>query len=525
MKLPATIARLFGKAPKARQSGPSFRAGFGAAGASTTVDQFEALRSSPDRSSITTSSLATLRMGSQILSGHTALATKRESLAALARYIGDNVGIAGYALELIANYSVPVWPQACTANPDWNSAAEDYFEEWCERADYLRRFDFATLQRLICFAIDTDGDVGASIDNGHGFPQIRCWPTWRIGQIPGVPVPRMVEGVSIGDDDSVLGYQVVTAPNKYAMVSADQFHLIYEPTRFERYRGLSSLRAGMNDIRDFGDIKGFLKLGTKVESALLAVIKGGQPEDGDWNDPDNPSGSLGNATPGGLSTAQLFGGEIPIIDGELQQLTSNSPGTNKLEFLTLLAGYFVAGLGLPPAFFNDEKLSGPNTRAVIGKAQRKFENRKHTMGRFVKWTWVRIIGNAIANGELPPMDGWQKCKTQAPPLLSIDLGDQAAAEAAAFKEGRTSRQSYHGNQGRDWQDVEDQVTRELDYILPQVKAQSEKHGIPLEVLLQARGLTIPKGMAQASAAGTEDAEETAEDTSEDPAETKKEAAK
>lgn len=486
--------------PRVRHSrGPVVSAGFGASGAATTLDQFEALRSSPDRSAITAANLSTLRQGANILSGSTSLSTRRESLASLARYVADNFGLAGYALELIANYSVPVWPQACSADPTWNRDAEQYFEDWCDRADYLRRFDFATLQRLICFAIDTDGDVGISMDLGHGYPQVRCWPCWRIGQVPGVPTPRMIEGVMIDQGDSVVGYQVVTAPSTYATLTADQLILLYEPTRFERYRGLSALRAGLNDIRDLSDIKGFLKLGTKVESALLAVIKGGQLEDSDWNDPANPSGSVGSATPGALSAAQLFGGEIPVIDGELQQLTSNTPGTNKLEFLQLLAGYFVAGLGLPPAFFNDEKLSGPNTRAVIGKAQRKFETRKATMGRFVKWSWVRVIAHGIETGALKPIENWQRCKIQAPPLLSIDLGDQASADADAFHNGRMSRQQYHGNQGKDWQDVEDQISRELNYVLPEVTRQSVAFGVPVEILLAARGFTVPKGMSPSGA--------------------------
>ncbi len=35
-------------------------------------------------------------------------------------------------------------------------------------------------------------------------------------------------------------------------------------------------------------------------------------------------------------------------------------------------------MGLPPAFFLDEKLTGPNQRAVNGKAQRKFDRRSRS---------------------------------------------------------------------------------------------------------------------------------------------------
>jgi hypothetical protein len=48
-----------------------------------------------------------------------------------------------------------------------------------------------------------------------------------------------------------------------------------------------------------------------------------------------------------------------------------------------LAGCFVVGLGLPPAFFLDEKLTGPNQQAVNCKTQKKFDHRKQVAARIV----------------------------------------------------------------------------------------------------------------------------------------------
>jgi len=101
---------------------------------------------------------------------------------------------------------------------------------------------------------------------------------------------------------------------------------------------------------------------------------------------------------------------------------------NNIEVTSYLAGCFVAGLGLPPAFFLDEKLTGPNQRAVNGKAQRKFDRRKQVAARLGRSAWVRVIGDAIAAGTLPGTDGWARCDFIGPSKITIDAGREMAKE-------------------------------------------------------------------------------------------------
>lgn len=312
MKLP--FANLFSRPRRvaSRSSGPSISAGFGNQGGTITTDSFEALRSSPDRTSISSASLSNLRTGVTSWWASSASTTRRESLASLARYIEDNYGLVQYALSLICNYSVPVNPKANSADPVWNQAADQYFEDWSSRCDFTGRFDRNTLQRLTCHAIDTDGDVGVTMDASRGWPQLRFWPTWRIGQKVGMVERKMVEGVVIDDQDVVTGYQVAVGPGDFRLLDANQMLLLYEPNRFERYRGLSAMRSGMNDIRDVSDIKGFLKLGTKIESAIVAAIEGSKGVDEkDWNDPDNASASVAPLIPQGSRLANCLAARFP----------------------------------------------------------------------------------------------------------------------------------------------------------------------------------------------------------------------
>ena len=85
---------------------------------------YEALRASKDRTAITPPPLSSrYRTFVQSLN--------RERLAGLARYLYDNVGFVGYAVNSIANYSVPVIPRAQSPNTAWNKQADEWWGNWC----------------------------------------------------------------------------------------------------------------------------------------------------------------------------------------------------------------------------------------------------------------------------------------------------------------------------------------------------------------------------------------------------------
>ena len=208
-------------------------------------------------------------------------------LAALGRYLVDNGGYPSYAVNQIAHYSVPVYPQAASPDPAWNKAAEEWFADWSKRADFTRRFDFATLQRLACKAIDTEGDTGVALTLKSGFPQLRPYDCFQIGSIKGVD-PN--DGVRVDGDGALSGYQVIEGKTE-RVLSANEATLLYDTHRFACYRGFSPFRRGSNDIRDSADIKAFEKLAVKIASALAAVIEQDGPiEENVWGNDTGEGG-------------------------------------------------------------------------------------------------------------------------------------------------------------------------------------------------------------------------------------------
>lgn len=422
----------------------------------------------------------------------------RRQLSALARYLLDNNGPATYAVDLIANYCAPIHPQAGSDDDTWNKENEAAFCEWCKYGEFTGRYHFNEVQRLVCKAIDADGDIGAAATLKNGLFQVRLYDTFDIGNITGT---HKTDGVLMDGDGVVNGYNVVEgfSPNeRERQLSRNEMILLYDVERSSRYRGYSAMRRGSNDLRDGADIKGFTKLATKMASALAAVIKGGSVEENVWEDDDTPEDEGGgkpaeDATQQRkkLSLMQLFGGDIPVIDGELQQLEHNNPGMNTVEFLSVLNGIFVSGLCLPPAFYLDEKLTGPNIRGVLSKAQKRFDNRILTLCRFVDFVWLRFIAWRIATGQTKPVNNWTKVKFQLPSKLVIDLGDQMSNEREDVLVGQMSRSERAGNAGKDWQHREDQITVEQDYIIASCQKLAAKRKVPLETILTARGIVGP----------------------------------
>ncbi len=465
---------------------------------------FEALRVSADRSEIP---YAMIHMRPQILRLLNGL--NRKLLSAIGRYLVDNGGTAGYVVNQIADYCVPVIPRSQVADIPTRRIFDDYWFNWCKRADYTRRFTFNELQRLICTAIDIEGDIGGIITTEFGFPQVRLYDTFHIGTLTGLD-PK--DGVDIDDVNGILlGYKVVDGPVETTTGAAlksiplNQFFLAYDVERFSNYRGYSGLRRGSNDLRDKNDLKSFIKLKEKIGSALAAVIqKSGPLEEDVWGDDSGPQGNQPQADPGNaaptpqekkLSLMELLGGDIPVIDGDLKQFVAQAVSGTSLELLNVLDGQFCLGLGIPPAFFLDEKLTGPNVRSVLGKVQRKFNNRKATLAKFVDWCWLRVMAAGIASGELPAVKDWQTISFQYTPINTIDLGDQMANERADVLCGQMPETERYGNKGQDFEHQHGKIVEEIGVklksaqeLVKQFSDDPQQQALVMPVILSRLGL-------------------------------------
>ena len=418
----------------------------------------------------------------------------RQRLAQIARWLWDNSGMVYYATDLIANYSTPMIPRAATQDRQWNEAANAWFDDWAARADFYGRSDFYGLQRAASFCVDTDGESFAHWVDLDGIPQVQLLDCWRIDKRSSRE-DRIEDGLQLDAAGRVVGYWL----DQKTLLPADTISHLAEWDRMSVARGLSPIRRGSNDMRDGQDIKGFQKVLSKLSTTLTAVIQGIPVPENPWGTPAVVPGEAPNEipppeettqTPRTYTVAELLAGDIPVLDEglELKQVTTPAAPGNNIEVIQFLAGSFVAGLGLPPAFYLDEKLTGPNQRAVNGKAQKRFDKRKAVMARLGRDAWLRVMASGLASGRLPAMPGWERCDFIAPARLTIDVGREMAQEREDVAFGLMSRRDHYGARGKMWQRETDQVFEELDYILDRAHGVAAEHGIPIESVMQMFGI-------------------------------------
>ena len=129
-------------------------------------------------------------------------------------------------------------------------------------------------------------------------------------------------------------------------------------------------------------------MGVKNLSSFSAVLQS------DFDEPDEDAFGLAEidsvdaqGQPTEVTVSQMQSGEIPVLrKGEtLTAFQGNRPSTTFQGFLEFLVREFAVGLGLPYEFiWNPQQLTGPSQRFVMGKAQRKFEERQRLFGNMVK---------------------------------------------------------------------------------------------------------------------------------------------
>lgn len=418
---------------------------------------------------------------------------ERVELIEMGRYLYSNDGIVKGAIDDLARYSFPLVPQAISGNPEWNFQAEEYFNDWATDADLKGRMHFYDLQRLASICLDRDGDVGLlHVDTQEGV-KLQIIEADLIQDQP-KNTGKFDQGVSYDAQGRAVSYSVLQdndREDEYRIIPATQMCLLFDPERADQQRGISSIAHAVAHIRDKKEILAYEKMGVKNLSTFSAVLQS------EYDEPDEDAfglaeidGTDAKGNPTEVTVSQMQSGEIPVLrKGEtLSAFQGNRPSSTFQGFLEFLVREFAVGLGMPYEFiWNSQSLTGPSQRFVMGKAQRKFEERQRLFSNFVKRTWMQVIAQGVDSGDLPAQEGWQKCKLQAPARLTIDIGREAREEREDVTAGLMSLSQHYGQRGLDWQGEIDQQTKEFSYIMERSQEIAEKYDIPVDVALNRLG--------------------------------------
>ena len=358
---------------------------------------------------------------------------------------------------------------------------EQYFHDWSRKCDITNRFSFAQAQSILLRSAARDGDSFAiKVRNAGDQPKLQLVEAHRVGNpLPPEKEPAgMHDGMLFGAYGELVGYNIFRSDGTSRQVLATAMMQIVDMEYASGARGVPILAASWNDIQDEMEILNLEKIGVKASSDISLVLN---KKEGVID--DNMATELGAYAPSnGLGNlATQMGGKILALDvGEnLTSLQSNRPSPTFTGFLKAIQQDISRGI-LPYSFVTDSSgNTGPGLRLDIAKADRTFQKWQNLIiEQLCIPTWGYIIGDAIANGDLPDDPEWNKVSWTTPKRVTVDAGREAANDRADMELGLISMSELYAQRGLDFRSEMAKRAEDMSFIVNLAKTT----GIPVEML-------------------------------------------
>jgi capsid protein len=358
---------------------------------------------------------------------------------------------------------------------------EQYFYDWSRKCDITNRFSFWQAQSILLRSAARDGDSFAvKVRNASGDPKLQLVEAHRVGNpLPPEKEPAgMHDGMLFGAYGELVGFNIFRSDGTSRQVLATAMMQVVDMEYASGARGVPILAASWNDIQDEMEILNLEKIGVKASSDISLVLN---KKEGVID--DNMATELGAYAPSnGLGNlATQMGGKILALDvGEnLTSLQSNRPSPTFTGFLKAIQQDISRGI-LPYSFVTDSSgNTGPGLRLDIAKADRTFQKWQNLIiEQLCIPTWGYIIGDAIANGELPDDPEWNKVSWTTPKRVTVDAGREAANDRADMELGLISMSELYAQRGLDFRSEMAKRAEDMSFIVNLAKST----GIPVEML-------------------------------------------
>lgn len=428
----------------------------------------------------------------------------RSELVRKSRYLHKNSGFAKEVVSDMAIYSVGdgIKPQAQTADPEWNRAAEEYFTGWCQRADITGRFSFEQCQSLVCRGIDIDGEYFVvKVRDRFGRPRIQLVESHRISDA--ASSTETTDGIGFDRYGAPAFYRIKQDDETYRDIPAGAVMHVFEPESASGARCAPTLQHSINHLLDEIELLALEKHAVKDNADISRVLKSEDGEIDDTGDFKVQTDGIAQEGSDPQQVQKIIGGKVVSIktNESLESFQSNRPSPVFTGFLEHLKRDSSAGI-LPYEFVLDSgRIGGAGVRLVVAKADRRFSHRKLILiQRFLKPTWGYVIGDAIDRGELEPMKSWNRVRFVTPRRITVDAGREAQQNRADVETGLKTLEEHFAELG---QDFDEQLEIRAQNAKRIVDA-AAKYGVPVGMLYKPQGMQLTSPVdtkAEASSEG------------------------
>ncbi len=412
----------------------------------------------------------------------------RNNLIWEARDVCDNHPIARSILLKLSSYvcsKVNYFP--ATGDPDIDHLYRKYFNQWAAICDITGRHTFADLMQLAIMSMFRDGDCGFIIVNGpqEPFIKLQSIEADRIGNPYDYSYNEdYLSGISIDSVGRPISYRIFYRSRigyygpPINEIPALSFVHLFDPTRFDAYRGITGFATFLETLRDKHEILNFEKIAVKWGSSKAGVIKKeyGEADPADFysaqNDTSSPQAKLERIEAGTVSYLGP-GEEMDIFHNERPSTTFNG-------FVETMVRDIALGCNLPYGFVYDlAKLGGPSARMDANQAKRAIERIQIILENKVL-TKIKnfVLAKGISNGSIPMTDNWNEGRFMFPAWPTIDVGRESAANLAENRQGLKSAADILGEEGLYWRDVQEQLAIEAQNIMMLAK----KYNVPVDMI-------------------------------------------
>ena len=410
------------------------------------------------------------------------------------RWAERNSGLFKQILADMCLYTVGdgIKPQSHASTPEIQERYEAYFAEKAKRIDITNRFSFYQAQSILLRGMIRDGDsFAAKVRNGSGEAKIQLMEAHRVGDPLEGKVPEgMHDGIQFGPYGEYIAVNIYRSDGSSRQILAQSMMMVVDQEYASGARGVPLLQHSINSIQDEMEILALEKQAVKDNGDITRIIKKeGGVLDGDM------ANELGSVTGGSYANlANTMGGKLIALEpGEdMDSFQSNRPNATFNGFISALERDISMGV-LPYEFVSDpSKIGGASVRLITAKAARVFGKYQNVIiENFCVPTWGYIIGQGIADGELPDDPQWNQVSWTTPKSVTVDAGRDAANDRNDVEMGLLSMSELYAQRGLDFRSEMDKRANDMAFIIEKAKSA----GIPFWMLYKPGFNWLQQGQA------------------------------
>jgi lambda family phage portal protein len=381
--------------------------------------------------------------------------------------------------------------RSSTGDSEIDKQYEDYFHDWCGRADITGRHRFATIVQLALRAAIRDGEYGLVEKIVEGELKLQSITADRIGN----PTTMLQDnknicGIHVGDSGEVLKYDVFKRDlnNQYTFegsVTPKRFIHLFFPTSADQYHGVSKLAPALPHAKDLYELLGYEKIAVKFAASFAGFIEAA--------DPNNKHGgtSWDNKPASGGTTAERAN-TMAAAPGALKRLAKDekvnfAPGAQRpsgafMALIDAIIREIAIGLNLPYGFvYNMAAFGGVTARLETMQAQRVFEAyQRQLQDVILDRVKNKVLMLGIARKKIPAHPKFREGNWRFGAHITGDVGHQTQAEQTLINLGIKSRTQLCSEMDQDFEKNAEDASRELTIL----RGIAERDGNPIELLNQ-----------------------------------------